>query len=282
MALISVLVQDYQNFELIVVDDGSADNSAAVIHAALDGCYEWSQVKRVEFISQSNQGVSAALNAGLVLARGDFVATFDADDLMPQGRLGLQVAYLLEHPAVGCLGGRAIQIDEKGKPISKKVKVREVAHFDFAEALASGLCVGGNIAMYRRDAMEQAGRYDPEIRIQDFQMTLKVAHAGYKIDILPDVVTLYRQHGSSLSKNYKAEYSYNLKVIQPYRMHPSYDSACARIIAKALHLAVIYDKGYAWELFRKIPLRQWDRKLLRRLRQFFFKVQKPWPFELPN
>jgi len=281
-ALLSVLAQDYPNFELIVVDDGSTDESAAVIEKTIAGCESWSLVKRVKFFSQPNRGVSAALNAGLAYAQGAFIATFDADDLMPQGRICLQVDYLLAHPLVGCLGGKTIPIDEVGNALPKKMKRKEVLRFNFSEALAVGLCVGGNVAMYRRDAMEKVGKYDPEIRIQDFQMTLKIAHAGYEVAILPDVVTFYRQHGRSLSKGYKTEYLYNLRVIQSYVSHSSYESAWARIITKALHHAVVYDKRYAWKLFRQVPLRQWDKKLLRRLRQFLFKAQKPWPFGMLN
>ncbi|WP_286785443.1 MULTISPECIES: glycosyltransferase family 2 protein [Pseudomonas] len=281
-ALLSILAQDYPNFELIIVDDGSTDDSVVVIERAIAGCESWSLVRRVRFFCQSNQGVSAALNAGLAYAEGAFIATFDADDLMPPGRIYLQVNYLLAHPSVGCLGGKTIPIDERGNMLPTNMKRKSVLRFNFSEALAVALCVGGNVAMYRSDAMERVGNYDPEIKVQDFQMTLKIAYAGYGVAILPEVVTFYRQHGCSLSKDYKTEYQYNLKVIEPYSAHLSYESAWARVITKALHNAVIYDKRYAWELFRQVPLRQWDKKLLRRLRHFLFKAQKPWPFGVLN
>jgi alpha-1,6-rhamnosyltransferase len=270
----SVLSQDYPNFELIVVDDGSTDDSARVIERALaanrDGL-----AQRVEFIQQENAGVSAALNAGLAQARGDFIATFDADDIMPPQRLSVQLTYLREHPEVGCLGGVAVRIDEQGKLLPKKDKKRSVRRYDFSQALASALVVGGNIAVYRRDAIDKAGRYDPAIKIQDFQMTLKVAKAGFYVDVLPDTVTLYRKHEGSLSKNYKAEYRYGLDVIAPYSEHPQYESAKARLITKALRMAVIYDKSYGWKLLSQVPLRQWDKQLLKRLRHLLLKRAKP-------
>lgn len=86
-ALRSVLKQNYANFELIVVDDGSTDNSAQVISQVLGEGAGSSLVRRVVFIRQANSGVSAALNAGLAEAHGLYVATFDADDIMPAGRL---------------------------------------------------------------------------------------------------------------------------------------------------------------------------------------------------
>ena len=270
-ALRSVLEQDYGNFELIVVDDGSRDNSAEIIEQVLQAHRQSSKVKRVEFVRQENQGVSAALNTGLALARGVFVATFDADDVMPAGRLALQAAYLQGHPEVGCLGGVAVRIDERGAVLPKKDKKRLVRRYDFQEALAAALVVGGNIAVYRRDAMLAVGGYDPTIKVQDFQMTLKVAHAGYYVDVLPEVVTLYRKHSDSLSKQYKSEYDYGLQVIDAYRDHPAFSSAKARLITKALRTAVTADKTYAWSLLRQVPLRQWDRQLLKRARHLLFR-----------
>lgn len=278
-ALQSVLAQNYPNFELIIVDDGSTDDSAHVIQRILKDVQIYSLVRRVKFVRQANQGVSAALNTALAYARGEYIATFDADDLMPPGRLSLQVNYLRRQPMVGCLGGVAIRIDEQGRQLQPKRKKRKVRRYDFSQALAVALVVGGNVAIYRREAMEKAGGYNPDIKIQDFQMTLSVARAGFFVDTLPEVVTFYRKHGDSLSKNYKAEYRYGLKVIEPYSAHPSFESAKARIITKALRMAVVHDKAYGWSLIRQVPLRQWNRQLLKRLRHLALKKSRPGPRE---
>jgi alpha-1,6-rhamnosyltransferase len=121
-ALRSVLKQNYANFELIVVDDGSTDNSAQVISQVLGEGAGSSLVRRVVFIRQANSGVSAALNAGLAEAHGLYVATFDADDIMPAGRLVVQMTYMQAHPEVGCLGGRALRIDESGACYQRRTK----------------------------------------------------------------------------------------------------------------------------------------------------------------
>ncbi|WP_273229890.1 glycosyltransferase family 2 protein [Pseudomonas kuykendallii] len=270
-ALTSVLQQDYPNFELIVVDDGSTDDSVSVIERTIEASKPSSRARRVLFLKQENQGVSAALNTALELAEGEFVATFDADDVMPQGRLAVQAAYLSEHPEVGCLGGVAMRIDEKGALLPKKDKKREIRRYDFDRALAEALVVGGNIAVYRRDAMMTVGGYDPAIKVQDFQMTLKIAHEGYFVDILPEIVTLYRKHPDSLSKQYKSEYLYGLQVIRPYIGHAAYSSCKSKLVSKALRLAVLDDKKYAWGLIVKVPFVNWDRQLLKRLRYLLFK-----------
>lgn len=267
----SVLAQEHESFELIVVDDGSSDESVEVIKNAIARWQPTSRVQRVELVCQRNAGVSAALNTGLLKANGRFIATFDADDVMPAGRLGVQADYLLKHPEVGCLGGGAVRISETGKLLPKKDKKRSIRRYNFAQALADALVVGGNIAIFRREAIDLVGGYDPEIKIQDFQMTLKVAHAGYAIDILPQIVTLYRKHPDSLSSNYRLEYESGLQVIEAYSDHPAYASGRAKLVTKALRRAVTDDKALAWSLVRQVPLRYWDAHLLRRLRHLLFK-----------
>lgn len=275
----SILAQDYPNFELIVVDDGSTDDSVQVIQQVLSNVPADSLVRRVEFVRQANQGVSAALNTALEYSRGEFIATFDADDLMPLGRLKLQIDYLRKQPLVGCLGGEAVRIDEQGQLLPRKNKKKQLSRYDFSQALERTLVVGGGIAVLRREAIDKAGGYDPDIKIQDFQITLRVAKAGFYVDVLPDVVTYYRKHAESLSKNYKAELRYGLQVIDCYKDSLEYERARARLIVKALRMAVIHDKKFAWELVRQVPFKYWDRTMLKRVRCLIFKRPKTGPIE---
>lgn len=273
-AISSILEQDYPNFELIIVDDGSSDDSLEVIDKAVRDLRAKSLVRHIEVINQENSGVSAALNAGISRSKGEFVATFDADDVMVPGRLSLQVDYLKDQPAVGCLGGRAVRIDDQGNLLDNKVKEKGVCSYDFEAALACALVVGGNLAMYRREALLVVGGYDPEIKIQDFQMTLRIAHAGYRVDVLPETITLYRKHPGSLSSHYKSELIYGMQLIELYKDYPGYESAMARLLVKAMRFAVTEDKTFAWSLLRKIPLRQWDTKTWKRIRHLLFKAGK--------
>lgn len=270
-AIRSILSQNYPEFELIVVDDGSVDDSAEVIEKALSGWKEYPGVSRVEFIRQPNQGVSAAVNSGLKSALGKYVATFDADDLMPQGRLRLQVQHMEGNPEVGCVGGIAVRIDETGKKLPKKNKDRNIKRYSFDAALESALVVGGGMALFRKEALDRVGGYDPEIKIQDFQITLKVAASDFFIDVLPDVVTYYRKHEGSLSSNYKMELKYGMEVIDEYKFNPNYEKARVKLIVKALRMASIHDKTLAWSLIKQVPFKYWDKTMWKRFRYFLFK-----------
>lgn len=102
--LSSVLQQTFTDYEIIIVNDGSPDDTRAVIFPHIES-------GRVEYIEQSNQGQSRARNAGLARARGQYIAFLDDDDLWPADKLASQVAFLDRNPSVGMIGGRFQRID---------------------------------------------------------------------------------------------------------------------------------------------------------------------------
>lgn len=267
--LLSILKQDYDNFELIVVNDGSTDASAEKIEALR-------QIYGFQFYQQDNQGVSAAVNTALNHASGEFVITHDSDDVMLAGRLCKQVAYLQEHPEVGLLGARAIYIDANGTPLkNSESRNTSVQTWTFEQLLANAHAVGAPVAMYRREAIDKVGGYDPSIKVQDFQMTLKIAYLNYRIDILPDFVTLYRRHDTNISKvEYKSQLVYDLQVIDAYKDNPAYTSARLAVINKALKESVVFDKAFARGLFASVPVYRWNKLTWKRFRHFIFKSSK--------
>ncbi|WEJ71756.1 glycosyltransferase [Pseudomonas sp. PSE14] len=262
--LLSILEQDYPNFELIVVDDGSQDASVERIQA-LQQRFDF------QFYRQANQGVSAALNTALRHARGELVATPDSDDIMMPGRLSLQANYMTDHPEVGCLGGRVVYIDADGKRLKGEQR-NGIRSYSFDDLLGHAIAIGATVAMYRREAIERVGGYDPEIRIQDFQMTLKIAHLGYRVEVLPDVVSGYRRHDGNFSKTaYRRQFDYDCMTVAPYRDHPAYLAGMTCIVNKALKQSVVGDKAYAWSLLLQLPPWRWNRVTWRRIRHLLFK-----------
>jgi teichuronic acid biosynthesis glycosyltransferase TuaG len=97
-AIQSVISQGYPNWELIIIDDGSTDDTKALVHTFQDS--------RIRYLYQENQGVSAARNKALELMQGDFFCFLDADDCFPENALANQVEYMLQHPDCTILGGR--------------------------------------------------------------------------------------------------------------------------------------------------------------------------------
>lgn len=261
-AIASIFGQDYPNFEVIIVDDGSSDNSVEMLKQ-LQKTYDF------QLYSQPNQGVSAALNHGLRYAKGDFVSTPDLDDIMLPHSLSVRVDYLKEHPNVGCVGALIIYMDSDGKTIKQQQRDR-IHTYDFDKILSGAVVIGAPVALYRMSAMRSADFYAPHLRVQDFQMTLRIARLGYEIHELPVCVTRYRRHANNLSRKYKVLLQADLEAIEPYLNHPAYQSARTQLVNKALKYAVVEDKKEAWKLLRSIPLRHLNRTSFKRLKRLMF------------
>lgn len=236
-ALRSIYEQDYPNFEVIIVDDGSTDNSYAMLE-------QLQKVHGFQLYRQQNQGVSAALNFGLRHARGDYVATPDLDDIMLPHSLSVRAAYLDQHPEVGCVGALVIYIDSEGQE-TKRQNGNRIRQLDFDYLLGNAYVCGAPVSLYRMEALRAAGFYDPEIKVQDFQMTLRIASQGYQIHKLPVLVTRYRRHPDNLSRRYKVLLDADLRTIAPYQSHPAYERGRTELVNKALKYAVVADKRHA-------------------------------------
>lgn len=108
-AIQSVLEQTYPDWELIVIDDGSTDETAATVARFPD--------PRIQLLQQTNQGVSAARNVGIGVSTGDYIAFLDADDRYRPARLAVHVTYLDHNPQVGLTYGSRIEIDQHGNHV---------------------------------------------------------------------------------------------------------------------------------------------------------------------
>lgn len=148
-AIKSVITQGYKNWELIIIDDGSTDESAALVSSISD--------QRIKYFYQKNQGVSAARNKALEIMQGDFFSFLDADDCFPENALANQVEYMLQHPDCTILGGRVrtrnadfsqtlrfFQPTFSGNPLREYVRLKDTCFFSI-----TGFVRRAPVQMYR-------------------------------------------------------------------------------------------------------------------------------------
>jgi glycosyltransferase involved in cell wall biosynthesis len=181
-ALESVFSQDYDPFEVVFVDDGSTD-----------GTGEIAQSFPVRYLHQENQGLPAARNAALRVARGEFVAFADDDDLLPPSKLTVQARFLSEHPETGCVLGRQEWIVEDG------VQAPELKRDPIFGELGGIQLVS---AMFRRAVLDGLGGFDPTYRYaEDRDLFVRMRERGVEIEVLPGVVLHKRLHGSNMTMN---------------------------------------------------------------------------------
>lgn len=254
----SVLAQSYPHIELLVVDDGSKDDSVERIR-----CLQ--QRHAFDFRVQQNQGLSRTLNETIARARGSLIAPFGSDDIMLSERIALQVAYMVDKPQVGICAGNIQEIDARGefRAPPKELPLRSLDFEDVFLDRKAG--APAPTLLFRREALERVGGFDPQIRLEDLLIELKITHAGYRLDILPDVLAQYRVHGSNTYKNYRFMVDNVLRTYAHFSDHPAYAEVCARFRNSMLLKCAREDRALAWMLFRQTPRRFWNGKTLRGL-----------------
>ncbi len=194
-AIRSILGQSFSDFEFIIVDDGAVDDSVAQVQKFND--------PRIRLIRQQNQGLAAALNRGIIEARGELIARQDADDVSVPDRIKREVQFLGEHPSVGLVSCDIHMIDEEGRFL------REKRHPNTNEDLQKRLTVqGGNpfihgAAMFRKSTVLQVGLYRPAfLRCQDYDLWLRIAEIA-EVAIVPEFLYRWRfRHGSANVANW--------------------------------------------------------------------------------
>lgn len=257
-SITSALTQTYPNIELLVVDDGSTDGSVERIQRL-------QQLHGFSFLAQKNQGLSRTLNETIARARGNLIAPFGSDDVMLPTRIALQVAYLRDKPGVGICAGNIQEIDAAGQ---ERGKFRDLPRrrLDFEDVFLNRKTgAPAPTLLFRREALEKVGGFDPQIRLEDLLIQLKITRAGYSIDVLSEVLAQYRVHGSNTYKNHHFMTDNVLRTYAQFSDHPAYAQVCANFRNSMLLKCARQDKNLARELLAQIPLKTWNAKTLRGL-----------------
>ncbi|MDY6804020.1 MAG: glycosyltransferase [Cyanobacteriota bacterium] len=191
-AIASVLNQTFTNYEIIVVDDGSTDNTRQVLEPYLD---------KIRYIYQENQGVSKARNLGLEMARGEFISFLDADDFFLPDKLGKQVGCFDSRPGLGIVHSGWRLVNEKGKLIS------DIELWRYGDTLDISLetwVIWKPVTismMFRREWIQKVGGFNTRWRHgEDVDLVFRMALKGCEAVWLPKVTYCYRQHTQNATR----------------------------------------------------------------------------------
>lgn len=213
----SILNQSFANFEFIIIDDASEDDSSSIVKKFA------SQDKRIKIIKNNrNLGLTRSLNEGLKVARGKYIARQDADDLSLPERLQIQYSYLENHPEMSLIGSSAVFIDGQGKKIGHYLKKDNPQKT--AQTLTRRNCILHPSIMFRNKRVYPhtknfgVGMYREKFYYaQDYDLYLTLLTAGEKITNLPQCLIKYRYYRGSLSfKNLKIQKRFAQKAREFY------------------------------------------------------------------
>jgi glycosyltransferase involved in cell wall biosynthesis len=217
-ALESIRRQTCQDYEVIVVDDGSTDNSRDVIEAMkplFDG--------KLRYVYQPNQGCAAARNTGLRLARGEYIAFLDTDDLWKDERLQRHAEIFRRHPDVGFCCSNFLFLFEDQTTEDHFTKWVKIDQFPYGLPIAAAEAfrlllrvnfVGVGAATVRRSCVQAVGEFDQRYRqAEDYDFWLRCAMVT-NFYVLRETLHFYRVRRGSLSSNWLENMEYNKQVIQ--------------------------------------------------------------------
>jgi glycosyltransferase involved in cell wall biosynthesis len=254
-AIKSTLAQTVCRTEIVVVDDGSTDNTAEVVHS----------YPQVAYIYQRNNGISSARNAGVRATTGDYIVFLDADDrLLPNAaKSGLDC--FCKHPDSGFVFGRYQKIDADGAVISLSNKPPDECDFYFA-LLQRNLIGMQSTVLYPRDILERVARFDERLRCgEEYDLYLRISRE-FPVHKHDEVVAEYRRHDHNVSLNYRCMLEMTLRVLNAQIPYASRDSRYKEALKIGISNWQNHYGGLMVQDFRKnLRMHGLDRDSIRRL-----------------
>lgn len=209
-AVDSALRQTYADFEVIVIDDGSTDNTSEVMA-------RFSSDNRLCYHYQSNEGLSAARNKGIKLANGSFIALLDADDVWEKEKLAQQVAVLEKDASIGLVFSDFSSFDVNGIIASRKNSGCYNEGVDFERLFHRNNFIYPSTVLIRQEVFESCGLFDTKLRsAEDYDMWLRIAKT-YRIVGIDAALVRIRQHGANMSSNVLRMLENEIAVIDKYQ-----------------------------------------------------------------
>ncbi len=189
----TILSQTYNSYEIIVIDDGSTDNTKEVLYPFM---------QRIKYIrSEQNKGLPTARNIGIRPAQGKYIAFIDADDLWLPEKLQTDIEYFETHPEVSMVYSKHINIDEKGDDLDGNTKRQLPSGNIFTQLFSVQNFIITSSVVVRKEVFETTGLFDEQLfNCQDWDMWLRIAF-HFKVAGIDKPLVKYRHNPYSLSKN---------------------------------------------------------------------------------
>jgi glycosyltransferase involved in cell wall biosynthesis len=250
-AIESVHSQTYRNFEIIVIDDGSTDNTSEVA----------SRYEQVRLLRQENRGLAGARNTGIRHSEGDYLVFLDADDRLLPEALEVGVRELETHPGCAFVSGHCSLISADGSFLSTPPG-SQIEGGHYLTLLRYNYVWTPGVAMFRRAVLESVGAFDTSLKAaEDWDIYLRVAS---KLPIFHhgEVVVEYRQHGSKMTGDPALMLSHCVAVVRSQREHVKGSKQRTKAYRTGLRAAKeYYGEPLAEEVRAHIQQRRWGRAL---------------------
>jgi glycosyltransferase involved in cell wall biosynthesis len=227
-AIESALSQIYSDFEVIIIDDGSTDETR-------DIAFRFRREEQVRYFHQDNRGLSSARNFGLRVSRGKYVALLDADDIWLPNKLNKQIDYFNRFAHCGMVFTDYSTFNVEGVIANTRNDDRHTGTVSYEQLLLRSNFIYPSTVLIRRDVFDRCGYFDESLKsIEDYDMWLRIAQQ-FEIRGVRESLTKIRIHESNMSGNVPRMLAYECKVVSKHRNNLSW-FAFRRRLAKIYFL----------------------------------------------
>lgn len=219
----SVIKQDYENIELIIIDDGSSDKSVEKIREMVSACEK--RFVRFCFRTRHNIGLSATLNEATEWCRGSYYSAIASDDVLLPNKTSALLRYLEEDKDLAGVFCGYYVIDSNGKVIDKIQPREEFYSFDDIATWRSNILAPTQLL--RLENVRRVGGYPDNLYIEDWYMWLALAEKGYRLRVVEALLVGYRQHEGNCSSNAHKMYLGRVRVLDYFSKTTQYNKSMA-------------------------------------------------------
>jgi len=212
----SVVKQSYKNIELFVIDDGSKDNSPAIIT-------ELGEKHHFQYQLRQNKGHLPTVNELYAMCNGKYICCIASDDIWTLDKIEKQVKFMEENPQIAACYGNILNINEHGEilPFYQQYFTKYNT-YSFDDIVMGRQYIYALTEMIRKDVFEKVGPFDEAYMLEDLNLWLKLTHSGYQVACLKYLMGFYRSHPNNMTKQRKVMKQARLKLLKQYKNEKIY------------------------------------------------------------
>lgn len=247
--LYSIIGQSFIDYEIIIVDDGSTDNTSKIIYSFIK---KYQDKINIKYIYQNNKGASAARNRGIIESSSEYIALIDSDDRWRKDSLEKKME-LFKNRNISCVYSDVLMIHSPEKQISLKNTYKKLIKGNIYPEILEHNYININVII-KKTVLDECGLFDESLKTcEDYDLWIRIASKGYLFDFVDDPLTYVTIRKDSLSKDILQMYSDMLIIFNKILKASAMESLDYKI---ALDRKKYFEKLYYEELFVNLVLKR--------------------------
>lgn len=220
-AIESVINQDYQNIEFIIINDGSIDNTHNKIKELENKCIN--RFVNFIYISRENEGVSNTVIEALSLANGKYIMFTGSDDTQSVSRVSTFINHMNNNPTLNCCYSAYNNINTKG--IVEKINISKKKSFNFKDIIFGQYDISLISYIYNTKILKELNAFSKDVKMEDWHLALKMTDKFGNIEFIDDTLYNHRIHDYNTHKEDNGMQTERFYILKKYETHPDYEKA---------------------------------------------------------